>query len=233
MNRLKKGGDGTGDSLTALPKIPDDVEMLVKYYKKQFISALLIVIFALVHVVIFIFLYEPDQEIPCFLGLIMIHSIMFAYTAGLCLIYFKDNKGGSNFMKFAWATIMITMSIKFSALVIFSFVFTKLFSHLKTALDCGGSVSNVSRPLDLLPEYLKTTLHTYFKPIFISSTSAIIVMLFIITLIPTLTSKGVRMDYFYAILGLFGLYSIGASCYEVFCSNLFLELNARTPTSFA
>jgi hypothetical protein len=226
MNRFKKGGDGDSG-------ISDDVKMLMKYYKQQFLSGLLLFIFTLVHVVIFIFLYEKDQEIPCFLGLIMIHSLMFAYTFSLCLMYFKDNAGGTNYMKFIWATILISMSIKFSALVIFSVVFTKLFRHLQTAINSGGSVAKVSQPLDLLPPYLYTTLHTYFKPIFITSSLSIIIMLLIITLIPTLTSKGVRIDYFYGLLALFGLYAVGASCYEVFCSNLFLELNKRTPTSFA
>jgi hypothetical protein len=230
MNRFKKGGDGDGDGDF---KLSEDVKMLMKYYKQQFLSGLLLFIFTLVHIVIFIFLYQKDQEIPCFLGLIMIHSLLFAYTFNLCLLYFKDNGEGTNYMKFIWASIMISMSIKFSALVIFSFVFTRLFRHLQTAINSGGSVKNVSQPLDLLPPYLFKTLHTYFKPIFISSSSAIIVMLLLITLIPTLTSKGVRLDYFYGLMGLLGLYAVGASCYEVFCSNLFLELNKRTPTSFA
>jgi hypothetical protein len=223
--KIMMGGDD--------PFTPEQINELVKYYKKQFLSGLLLVIFTLVHIIIFVFFYQPDQEIPCFLGFIMVHSLMFAYAFGLCLMYFKDNYGGTNFMKFIWAGILIAMSIKFAALVIFSFVFTKLFKHLQTALNSGGSVTSVSRPLDLLPENLKTTLHTYFKPIFITSSSALLVMLIVITLIPTLTSRGVKMDYFYGVLGLFGLFAVGASCYEVFCSNLFLILNRRTPTSFA
>jgi len=197
----------------------------------EFSNSLFLIILMVLYIIDFVFLYQPDQEVPCFLILMILHSIILVYSLNLCLFYFKNVAiRDDNFMIFIWVSILIGVSIKFAALVIFSFVFTKLFTRMSELWNRGKSASSVSA---LIPEQLRPELDKNFKPVFITSTGALIIMLFVITLIPALEKSGVKLDYYYALLALFGLFIIGATSYEVYCANLFLKLKDAIPTSFA